>query len=332
MPEKLIITNGDNAVLRMQQAGIVGEFLPWRDALHDGPVPAGLLFEARSIVRTSYLANTLGYSLHVLGRDFAERNATARNHGQYDRVELWFEPDLYDQLQLIELLDFFADEKRKEGLFLVQADELIAPASLDAVRDFAEKITPITTAHLDSGRRAWQAFTARTPEDMAELAKKENATLPYLAPALQRFLLELPALGSGLSLTEERALNVLLAGQRTVLELFRASQTREQAPFLGDLGFFHRIETMAFAPQPLLAGVTVRASAAVGGPTTPDYQTFAMSRVRLTEEGRAALSGRFDHAATNGIDRWFGGTHLNPKNLWRRDKDGIPVPPWSMRS
>jgi len=47
--------------------------------------------------------------------------------------------------------------------------------------------------------------------------------------------------------------------------------------------------------------------------------------VCLTEAGRAALAGRFDHTRENKIDRWLGGTHLAPETPWRRDENGRPI-------
>ncbi len=41
----LIITNGDSSVSIMQEAGVAGHILPWRDILHDGPVPGDLNLE-----------------------------------------------------------------------------------------------------------------------------------------------------------------------------------------------------------------------------------------------------------------------------------------------
>jgi len=41
----LHITNGDATLRLMGPAGLPGEFLPWRDVLHEGPVPAGLDLE-----------------------------------------------------------------------------------------------------------------------------------------------------------------------------------------------------------------------------------------------------------------------------------------------
>ena len=38
----LHITNGDSAVPGIQATGVGGDVIAWRDALHEGPVPADL--------------------------------------------------------------------------------------------------------------------------------------------------------------------------------------------------------------------------------------------------------------------------------------------------
>ena len=45
MKNILNITNGDCAVETMKKANIAGLFLPWRDVLHEGPVPDDLSLE-----------------------------------------------------------------------------------------------------------------------------------------------------------------------------------------------------------------------------------------------------------------------------------------------
>jgi hypothetical protein len=323
MAGRLIITNGDAAVERIRAAGIEADFLPWRDALHDGPAPGGLILEALSIVRAQFLAKDLGLKLTEVTQQFAERNATARNHGQYERVELWFEHDLYDQLQLIEIIDFMSGEGRKEGLFLVQADDYLGTLSEDAVRALQARTRPVRAWDFEAARRAWAAFTASAPEALSKLAASDIPALPHLAPALRRWLYELPAISSGLSLTEERILGALVQTTRTVGELFQVTQEQEAARFLGDVSFFRRVDGLAFIPQPLISGLTFASTRlAGGGADTPDYRAYAATRVRLTETGRSALGGRFDHASENAINRWFGGTHITPKTMWRRDKEG----------
>ena len=101
MADRLIITNGDSAVARMREAGLEADFLPWRDMLHAGPVPRAPSLEELSNIRARYLAEEFAPDPADVDRGFAERDAAIRNHAKYDRVELWFEHDLYDQLQLI---------------------------------------------------------------------------------------------------------------------------------------------------------------------------------------------------------------------------------------
>jgi hypothetical protein len=321
MAQRLIVTNGDGTVALMRAAGFDAEVLPWRDALHDGPVSGGLLLEALSLIRAQFLAAEFRLPLGEVNREFSERDAKLRDHRRYGRVELWFEHDLYDQLQLIQLLDFFATDKRADGLFLVQADDYLGVQSPDALRALESAAAPVTAEGFDAATRAWNAFTAPTPEALAARASSDVPALPHLAPALHRLIQELPAIGSGLGLTQERALTALAEGPRSVAELFRITQEQEDARFLGDLSFFRRVDDLAFAATPLIAGPR---SVSNRGPTggAADYHAFARTMVALTDAGRAALAELFDHARDNGIDRWLGGTHLTSGSLWRRNRDG----------
>jgi hypothetical protein len=41
--------------------------------------------------------------------------------------------------------------------------------------------------------------------------------------------------------------------------------------------------------------------------------------VEITAAGRSVLAKEADAIDLNGIDVWYGGVHLTPDNLWRRD-------------
>ena len=56
MPETLIVTNGDIAAARLAEAAPDASVLPWRDMLHDGPVPADLPLRILSGLRARWLA------------------------------------------------------------------------------------------------------------------------------------------------------------------------------------------------------------------------------------------------------------------------------------
>ena len=108
----LHITNGDAAAALLRNFDPGSEVLPWRDVLHEGPVPSGLGLEELSEVRALFI-DAVGWEEYGLAREsFAARDSVIRNHHQFNEIALWFEWDLYDQLQLIQIVDFLVSEHR----------------------------------------------------------------------------------------------------------------------------------------------------------------------------------------------------------------------------
>lgn len=327
---RLIVTNGESAAANIRAGGVKGRVLEWRDVLHDGPIPALESLELVSDVRADYLATVFGFDFADVRGDFAARDGLITAHIAYSDVELWFEHDLFDQLQLVQLLAYFAREPERVGLKLMQAETYLGALSPEAAAALAPGAVPVTTLQLEAGRAAWAAVTAETPQGIAALAEAPVPDMPFLAPALRRWLEELPAPGTGLSLTQERVLRALSDGPAKVGRLFGAVTDQDEAKFLGDMSFFLRLDEMAFGPQPLISGLACpvhevpRFSPATGGevPTAEElsYRSYAGSTISLTPAGASALAGTLDHATANAIDRWQGGTHLKPGHVWRFDR------------
>jgi hypothetical protein len=100
-PDELHVTNGDSTVLGLAQTGLAERILPWRDALHEGPVLAGPDAPRRR-GRAEFLAGDGDGDVAAVERALEERDRTLDGHA--GPFVLWFEADLYDQLQLVEIL------------------------------------------------------------------------------------------------------------------------------------------------------------------------------------------------------------------------------------
>ena len=90
----LHITNGDIAVAMLRRAGIPGDMLPWRDVLHEGPVPAGLDLEALSALRSRFISDQGWGPADEVAKSFAERDAALAASDACDEIILWFEHEL----------------------------------------------------------------------------------------------------------------------------------------------------------------------------------------------------------------------------------------------
>lgn len=320
----LIVTNGDSAVARLRAAGVAGEVVAWRDVLHDGPVPAIDGLERLSAIRAAFISSDLGLATDEVATEFRSRDAAIRRHGRYERVEIWLEHDLYDQLQLIQILDFFRAEGRTEGLHLVQADDYLGLQPPEIVRVLKGAAAPVTAAQSALAGEAWEAFTSQTPHALVALARSDTSALPHLGRALDRLLGELPDPVRGLTLTEERALAHLAREEATAGELFRLVAEEDEAQFLGDASFFRRLDGLAFGARPLIEGLPGASQdyCGLGRGATGGYAEFARARLRLTATGRAVLAGRVDHRVANDGDHWVGGVHVSPAAFIRYDRAG----------
>ena len=312
----LILTNGDSATELLALAGREATILPWRDVLHEGPILAGDI-AACSAARVDYLARRFRIPPADIAAEFGERDALVRSHGDFATIELWFEHDLFDQLQLIQILAFFAAEGTREGLTLVQADDFLGSQRPDTILRFAEHARPIIRPDLDLAAGVWADLAATTPERVAAQVRTLDHRLPFLAPALRRFLEELPGPGTGLGRTEAATLSAIGDGVTRPRDLFQAVLRQEEAAFMGDWSFFRILDDLASCDVPLVAGL---APPTAGG---DDGERFADAELELTMAGEEVVAGEEDHVALSGIDRWWGGTRLTGREVWRYDREAM---------
>ncbi|MBI2796693.1 MAG: DUF1835 domain-containing protein [Gemmatimonadetes bacterium] len=308
----LHVTNGDAAAGALRVAGLEGARLPWCDVLHEGPLPAAPDDAALRRARAAFLAGT-GLAPDAVGveADLADRDLRlARALAAHEPVTLWFEHDLYDQWQLVQVLarcaPAIADGAPVE---LVLTSDYIGPMTPDAVRAAWESRRAATDDDVALATAAWAALRAPGPGPLAAIARDDAHALPHLGAAARRHLEELPSRADGLSRSERQALEAIAAGHDTLVDAFVHSHSaREPALFLGDTVFIHYLERLSACRVPLVTftgGALVRLPR---GDTPP--RGWWQQRVALTAAGRDALAGTADHVRLNAVERWLGGIHL----------------------
>ena len=309
----LHVSNGDATDL--PGTGLASRVLYWRDSLHEGPVPEARPEELRQI-RAAFLVGA-----HVDDRAegpdmFAARDQTleANRDGEY---VLWFEADLYDQLQIIQILARLADlDVPARRVILICIGEHAGIARFGGLGELtAEQLRALPTtnacarlspAALQLATDAWAAFRAPTPNGLAAIAGSRSRELRFLGEAFDRLSREYPSTRDGLSLAERRILAAVADGAARAGAAFVRAAARETRPYLGDTWSFAMMERMAHAPVPLLQAE----------PT--DRPVDRETSLRLTDTGEQVLAGAEDHVTLNGIDRWIGGVHLHGHQVpWR---------------
>jgi DNA-binding transcriptional MerR regulator len=320
-PPLLHVTNGESAGNTLRQTGLGGAVLPWQDVLHEGPVPAVARPELLG-ARAAFLSGcgwggdqAILSALQRRDRTFTEALRDRR------QVVLWFEHDLYDQLQLLDVLALASASGGTPELIVVGSfpgkpsfrglGELTA-AELETLWPSRVAATPGVLAAAAS---AWDALRQPEPSALAAFAAAGVTELPFLGAALRRLLEELPAPEDGLSGTERRALQAITAGAVTPPAAFRAAQDLEAAPFLGDTWFYRTLTALGRGQARLIE--TPDGEQLPPAPPLSDARAYAAMSLRLTPAGEQVFQQQADRVQLLGIDRWIGGSHITPETAWR---------------
>jgi hypothetical protein len=311
----LHITNGSAVIPKIREAGIDGRIVPWDDVLHEGPVPAGLNTAALRDVRAQFIASSDGSFADVV-RSFLERDRALENLQGLDEIVLWLEHDLYDQLQLIQILDRLP----LDGMPVVSAvpdDDYLGTQPAVRFAGLFPARRELTSAQRLAARDAWDVFRSDDPRHIQD-ALPRLTVLSHLGPALRRHLEQFPSTSNGLSRTEQQTLEAVARGVSRLADVYvEANHKREDAVFMGDLAFLFHIRSLVHSTRPLLA---LRRDPDAVRSGTPTPAVSLADEIALTDDGRRVLALEADRVRLCGIDRWLGGVHLAGTGpMWRWD-------------
>lgn len=308
----LHVTNGTVALSRIHALGVGGHVIPWDDVLHEGPVPGGLNTVEMREVRAGFLAESDAGQAAEISRAFEGRDrALEQASGE---IVLWFEHDLYDQLQVLQILDRLTPAR---SVTAILADDYLGAQPDQQLRTWFDARRALSAEEWDAAAEAWRLFREPDPTGLSRF--DHPAAWGSLRSSIRRHLEQFPAVRTGLSRTERQTLAALTAGSLTPRELFpAANQAVEEAVFMGDWGWWSHIRPLAVARQPLIRVEGQVPEAWHHADWWRDDESAP--RVALTADGERVLAGTLDHAEVNGLDRWLGGVHLHgPGPLWRWD-------------
>jgi len=314
----LNITNGDCAVEIMKKADVPGGFLPWRDVLHEGPVPSDLSLEELSNVRAKYISDKRWGEPDKIQQLFLERDNLLKSYKNYQKVILWFEHDMYDQLQILQILDWFHDQELEETqLSLICTDQYLGMLRPEEMLELYKYEVIVTDDHLELAQHSWSAFRENTPEKWYGLLREDTSALEFLNNAIIRMIQEYPNRQNGLSRTEQQALTLISKGEKNPGKVFAQNQKLEERIFMGDSSFWDIINSFLKSSPSL---VSLSKGKELTLPINSEHKLF------ITSVGEEVLLGKRNWIEINELNRWIGGVQLTQDNIWYRGStEGIEI-------
>jgi hypothetical protein len=273
--EALHVANGHCTTRLIEAAGLPGRTSVWADALHDGPVP-DVSDEELVRIRAAFIADGLDVPAEEVEADLKHWRDVVDDDDGYDELVLWFEHDLFDQLNLIQLLTRVGrDHPIRKPVSLISIDRYpghphfkgfgeLSPVDIAALY---ETRRPVTPQQFQLAADAWDAFRSGRRAELDALLADNTSALPFLAPALRRHLAEAGSEpgglhpNPGLTRSERRLIEQLAAGPLDIHTAFTGMHAGETAYYITDSSFWQMVKGLA-ARSPALIEVNVTATPA----------------------------------------------------------------------
>lgn len=314
-PVTLHVANGHHTTDLIDASGVPGRTMVWCDPLNDGPVPGNVTDSELVRARAAFLAGS-PEEIDAVAADLQGWRDAVDGQQHYDELVLWFEHDLFDQLNVIQLLSHLATRQQARPVTMVSIDAFPGHENFRGLGELQaadlpplfERRQPVTAEQLALAERAWTAYRSADPRAIESLLATDTSALPYLAAALQRHLEEFPSDTNGLSRSEQRLMQLALEKPADIHATFPRMHEGERWYFITDLSFFDLANALATA-KPALLTINLE---------HPKDNEMPFGSFTLTKEGREVALGNADRIKVSGIDRWLGGVHLEGRGpMWR---------------
>lgn len=312
------ILSGGSTEGTFRHTGIEGDHIAWREDLMTGATPRGLSRDEWLTVRSEQLSSAFGLDSAACRAELAGQERKLAKSLAADEIFLWFEYDLFCQINLVYLLDWYQIRSGSSVRLMIPPFEAIVEQGLgtlepDQLMHLFENRQETSASLKSLGIETWAAYSSADPRDLVKLLQTDISALPFLQRSLRSHLSRFPSTENGLGRVEGRALALIASGKNTFRALFPEFADKDGAFGYGDAHLFIVLRQLVNCQEPLL----ISNVADLGAMRDND---FLDTSYQLTSTGADVLAGNKDEIRLNGIDRWLGGVHLTSNNCWRWDE------------
>ena len=254
MPDILHLLNGDSTRLLLEASGLEGDRCVWPDVMSDGPTLPEVGSEAYWNIRKNYMTQAF---------DVSEAQYLEKAQGEFRKLEgfrdyaevvLWFEYDLFCQINLLTIMHWFKNQEHgdtKISLICVGREE-----GYDKLMALGE-LPPEKYPELFSRRRimgtydfifasdAYLAWCAPDPTDLDNYILMSSNEFPYLSDALVAHHKRFPSKQSGLTEIESKIINLVLSGMDEPRKIVGSLLRWQTHQGFGDLQYFQILDRMS---------------------------------------------------------------------------------------
>lgn len=307
MSSLLHITNGDNFTQKLKGLDLKGDVITWREMLCEGKTETNVGSESFWKTRFEFLNKNYKISKSSFIEKTLKEYRSLCNHKQQDQIVLWFEYDLFCQVNMLAVISWLKTHRKYANISLVcsgkedETDTLYGLSELnnEQLLNLFENRINLGQDDIEYADYVWQLYCSDNPIRLENLSDYGDYQFKYLSEAMEAHLKRYPTIKNGLNLIENRVLDLSLNKKpKTRKELLGTVLKNQGIYGFGDIQFDKVITSLK-----------------------PLYTSF--NPVRLTKKGKEILEGKTSYYSCIQDNEVYLGGALKYNFLYNTDSDRI---------
>lgn len=307
MKSLLHITNGDSFTSKLKTLDLKGDIITWREMLCEGKTLCNVGSESFWKTRFEFLNKNYKISKSWFVEKTLKEYRSLCNHKQQDHIVLWFEYDLFCQINMLAVLSWLKTHRRHAEISLVcsgkedDSDRLYALNDLsdEKLLNLYENRLTLSQDDIEFADYVWQLYCSDNPIRLENVITHNPFQFKYLADALKAHLRRYPTIKNGLNALENKVLS-------TVENKNLESRPELLKTLLGNQGYYgfgdSQYERIISTLRPLIG---------------------SFNPLRLTKKGREVISNRMNYYSQIRDSQQYLGGSLKYNFLYNSDTKRI---------
>ncbi|MFX0556917.1 DUF1835 domain-containing protein [Maribacter sp. CXY002] len=218
MSSVLHITNGDSFTERLKKLNLDGDIITWREMLCEGKTLTNVGSESFWKTRFEFLNKNYKVSKSWFIEKTLKEYRSLCNHKQQDHIVLWFEYDLFCQVNMLAVISWLLTNRKYAEISLVCSGNEDDSNKLYSLNDLSDEqlhtlyknkkiLSQDDTEYADY---VWQLYCSNNPIRLENLTDFNEYQFDYLGDAVKTHLKRFPSIANGLNEMENTMLRLAM--------------------------------------------------------------------------------------------------------------------------
>jgi len=204
----LHITNGDYTTKRLKKLNFEGQIITWREMLCEGKTTVEVGSEVFWKTRFEFLKSSYNVTKQKFIDYTVKEYRNLCNQKKQDEIVLWFEYDLFCQINMLAVISWLKRYRKGRQISLVCSGKVNTQEKLvelgelsdnNLKQHYTNKII-LTQDDIEYADYIWQLYCSDSPLQLENIYKThKNSTFNYLEEAIKSHLLRFPSIENGLN-------------------------------------------------------------------------------------------------------------------------------------